>query len=475
MSAMNLKPIPSNMKNAPYSGYLKTEVPAPDTELTQVGPGTPLGEYMRGFWQPVCLSEQLKDLPLAIRILGEDLVAFRDGRGRIGVLHRHCCHRGASLEFAIIQECGIRCCYHGFQYDVDGTIIEVPGEADNGARLKQSVSQGAYPALERDGLVFAYMGAPDRRPEFPVYDAYDAYEDLELLPFSNVYPCNWLQVMDNICDQIHTAFLHNNMVVPGTDPTPTSLSQAFGQLPQLSYKSVRDGTGMVFIAGRRVDDRIWVRINDVILPNMTQHAYLFEDGIARRLFHRVHMTRWYVPVDDTNTIIYGWRMFGESIDPLHKGDRNRLGWDDMDFLEGQVGNRSYEQGQRAPGDWEAIVSQRPIAIHTLENPMSGDVGVYLARKLLREAIRGKNPAALSEHMHARGNAGNRHYCYTQNTILDIPPREDVKEDEALVQEVSKRVLDLTAACDTCGPDERDRKIRADLEELERTFARTLVV
>ena len=98
-------------------------------------PGTPMGEYMRRFWQPGCLSEELTDVPRAIRIMGEELVAFRDKSGAIGVLHRHCAHRGASLEYGIIQETGIRCCYHGFEWNVDGTLITAPGEPDGGARM----------------------------------------------------------------------------------------------------------------------------------------------------------------------------------------------------------------------------------------------------------------------------------------------------------------------------------------------------
>jgi phenylpropionate dioxygenase-like ring-hydroxylating dioxygenase large terminal subunit len=98
----------------PYSGYTtRADTPAHDLELTHVDPGTPTGELMRRFWQPVCLSSQLSDLPVAIRILGEGLVAFRDKRGRPGVLHRHCSHRGTSLEYGIVSERGIRCCYHG--------------------------------------------------------------------------------------------------------------------------------------------------------------------------------------------------------------------------------------------------------------------------------------------------------------------------------------------------------------------------
>jgi phenylpropionate dioxygenase-like ring-hydroxylating dioxygenase large terminal subunit len=151
-------------RGQPYSAYFQRDEPAPDAELTQSGPGTPLGEYMRRFWQPVCLSSQLIDVPHSIRIMGENFAAFRDGRGRVGVLQRHCCHRGASLEYGIIQERGIRCCYHGIQYDIDGTIVEAPAEPDKGARLRQTVVQGAYPAFERNGLVFAYRAASRRSP-----------------------------------------------------------------------------------------------------------------------------------------------------------------------------------------------------------------------------------------------------------------------------------------------------------------------
>jgi hypothetical protein len=102
-------------------------------------------------------------------------------------------------------------------------------------------------------------------------------------------------------------------------------------------------------------------------------------------------------------------------------------------LEGQVGDRSYEEGQRAPGDWEAISSQRPIAIHALEHPMASDIGVYMNRKLIRNALRGKNPAATPEAMHARANSGLPAHCYTQNTSLDIPRRASEAEDNEMLR------------------------------------------
>ena len=99
----------SDNKSSPYAGYFHREIPAEDPELTHVGPVTPCGEYLRRYWQPVAMANEVKDLPVAIRILGEDLVLFRDQSKQLGLLHRHCAHRGASLEFGIVMECGIKC------------------------------------------------------------------------------------------------------------------------------------------------------------------------------------------------------------------------------------------------------------------------------------------------------------------------------------------------------------------------------
>lgn len=467
------KPAGAQFRSKPFSGYYKRDVPAADAEITHAGPGTPLGEHMRKFWQPVCLAAQLTDRPLALRILDEELVAFRDRRGRIGLLHRHCCHRGTSLEYGIIQECGIRCCYHGFHFDVDGTLLEVPAERDKGARLKHTISQGAYPTLERDGLVFAYLGPPETVPPFPEYDAFETPGDTRLVAFSNVFPCNWLQVIDNIADQVHTSFLHNmpflygGRVPEGLDWQPLTLAY-FASVPVMDYVEVRDGTAMCFIAGRRVaDGTVWLRIQDIIVPNMTEHAYLFENGSERRLFHRVHMARWYVPVDDTNSIIFGWRMFGSEIDPYGKGDESRLGWDNMDFLAGQVGDRGYAESQVLPGDWEAISSLRPIAVHALENPVESDVGVYLFRKLLRAAVRGRNAAADPVAYHDRARRGEPYHCYTQNDILAVPRRADDADDREMIRKLGRRIVEITADADRLAGAARRAFIVARIEELER--------
>ena len=183
------------MPREPYAGYHQPKGIEEDAELTHIGPNTPCGEYLRRYWQPICLTEQLTDLPVALTIMGEDLVAFRDKSGQIGVMNRHCSHRGTSLEYGIVAERGIRCCYHGWLFDVDGTILETPGEPPD-SRLKDSFVHGAYPTHDFKGLVFAYMGPPDTMPAFPVFDTLEM-PDNEMVPYAIHYPCNWLQVNEN--------------------------------------------------------------------------------------------------------------------------------------------------------------------------------------------------------------------------------------------------------------------------------------
>ena len=135
-----------------FGAYHHRGVPAEDTELTHIGPGTPCGEYFRRFWQPVCFSHDLRDVPRRVLILGEELVVFRDLRGHVGLLELHCPHRGTSLEYGLISERGIRCCYHGWLFDVDGALLETPGEPLQ-STLKERLCHGAYPTHEHKGIV----------------------------------------------------------------------------------------------------------------------------------------------------------------------------------------------------------------------------------------------------------------------------------------------------------------------------------
>lgn len=178
--------------------------------LTDTNPGTPMGDLFRRFWVPVLLSEELPGpdcTPLRVRILGENLVAFRDSESRVGLLEANCPHRGAPLFFGRNEENGLRCIYHGWKFDVDGACVDLPNAAE-GETFKHKIKITAYPTLEAGGLIWAYMGPADKRPPFPEFDWSD-------LPQSHRYvskfilECNWLQAMEGDFDPSHPVFLHS--------------------------------------------------------------------------------------------------------------------------------------------------------------------------------------------------------------------------------------------------------------------------
>src|SRR4029077_4468857 len=140
--------------------------------LTRVGPGTAMGNLMRRYWIPALLSEEipLTDCPpVRVRLLGEDLVAFRDSSGRVGLLAEHCSHRGTSLFYGRNEECGLRCIYHGWKYDVEGNVLDTPAEPGD-SDFKKKLRRTAYPTYEAGGLIYACLGPRDQMPLFPAYE-----------------------------------------------------------------------------------------------------------------------------------------------------------------------------------------------------------------------------------------------------------------------------------------------------------------
>ena len=328
--------------DAGYQGYGSRACAAPDEELTRIGPGTPCGEYLRRFWHPVALSSDISDLPVALRVLGEDLVLFRDGEGRVGLVHRGCPHRRASLEYGTCHARGIRCCYHGWHFDIDGTLLEAPGQPPEAQdRLKRRVRLGAYPAFEYRGLVFAYLGPPEEMPEFPVYDTFEL-PDMEMVPYRAPFRCNWLQVLDAALDPIHTSFLHSSI-------SREQFSAGFGEIGRIDFFD--RGVRLMGTNTRRVGDNAWFRVNELVLPNFTQSGAAFAaDGTRQRYYGRTAFVRWVVPVDDENTMALAWACFGERGDPpaYNTPQGTEL------IEQGEVFDRPYEKRQRFPGDAEAV-------------------------------------------------------------------------------------------------------------------------
>jgi len=422
-----------------------------DDEITRVGPSTPAGEYLRRYWHPVFLSKDLGEQPVAIKILDEELVIFRDKSGNLGLVHKHCPHRQASLEFGMCTDNGIQCCYHGWHFAADGSILDVPGQPQKAANMiKDRVRLGAYPTHEYKGLIFTYMGPIESIPEFPVYDSFD-FEDMEMVPYKAPFGCNWLQVLDAIVDPIHTAFLHSNV-------SRVQFSEGFGEVGQMDF--FERGSWILGCNTRRVGDNVWLRINEVILPNFTQAGSAFAaDGTKEIFYGRSSFTRWVVPIDDEHTICYAWANFGERGDPQEYNTP-----EGPELIEqGEVFDRPYEQKQKFPADVEACEGMGPITIHNNENLTTSDIGVALMRRQIREQIRGLK--AGNEPMHVSPSATAPIPTYGGDSVLSIP-RKTEGDELPLLSKIAHEFVEIQFAVDGKSENERISIITDKLKEMQ---------
>lgn len=352
------------------------EIPKEDAELTHVGPGTPGGELLRRYWHPVCLSAQLTDLPKRVRLLGEDLVAFRDGRGRAGLFFYLCSHRATSLEYGRIETEGLRCAYHGWLYDVEGNVLDTPLEPP-GSSFKEKVKHPCYPLQEFGGLVFAYMGPLPQMPEFPRYDVLlkeGGTLRARMGPrVGGAVNCNWLQSQENLMDILHTMWLHSQ------HSTPQFPSEHYGIMPRVEYEETE--LGMRAVMTRALPDgREWEVTWEVIMPFTVFVLYSDEPKPGGAGTEKARAVHYCIPVDDTHqwSASIFWTPLGKEADLPDKGrmELSPLGRKDT----------SYEYTQRHPDDKEVMEGQGPIAIHGLEHLATSDRGVIMFRKILRDAI-----------------------------------------------------------------------------------------
>ena len=257
--------------------------------LTRVGRGTPGGEFLRRYWWPVTVSDHLKDKPTFIRLLGEDLVLFRDSHGKPGLLAAKCSHRRANLCLGSVEEKGLRCRYHGWLYDREGSLLETPGEPD-ASGLKERVHQTAYPAQELGNLIFAYLG-PKPIPLLPRFHflAAEGYRHAIVQGFGN---CNWLQTTENGIDPLHTTYLHGDIwSAASAEPVETWIEQTdWGVV----YKSVRKG---------RKEGEYNYREHHLFMPSISSGGDASNsegaDNPGPDELPAV-TARWGVPIDDTH-------------------------------------------------------------------------------------------------------------------------------------------------------------------------------
>jgi phthalate 4,5-dioxygenase len=264
--------------------------------LTRIGPGTPMGELMRRYWLPALLSSEIPTPdcpPIRVRLLGEDLLAFRDTRGAVGLLEAACPHRGASLFFGRNEDCGLRCVYHGWKFDVSGQCVEMPNEPAE-SDFKHKVRAVAYPCQERNGVVWTYLGPAELQPGFPELE-WATVPPEQSYGSKRLQECNWAQAMEGGIDSSHISFLHRDK--DRDDPTLTRKGSAATKYitgdgaPQ--FEIVPTEYGMLIGARRKAeeDSHYW-RITQWIFPWYTMIPAAGDIPIGGHAW---------VPIDDEHT------------------------------------------------------------------------------------------------------------------------------------------------------------------------------
>ncbi len=333
--------------------------------LTRVGPGTPAGEMLRRYWWPVGFTElvQAAGRPSKVRLLGEDFVLFRDGAQRLGLMDLHCSHRGTSLEFGRVEAGGIRCCYHGWLYDISGRCLEQPAEPAE-STFKDRIRHPAYKVQEIGGFIFAYIG-PDPAPLLPRYDLFLAENGERVIGAGTEY-CNWLQRAENSVDQTHLVALH----------APEYPHMALKR-PEIGWEETRYGAKITM----HVPGVSKPKHSHWIFPSHTRHT------TARKGRIPDHAIRFRVPVDDTHTMTF-WLRFTPN-DETRRGRPlvlKTIGFeDDKPGVYARVDDGWWNIASQDQ-DRVAQESQGDIFDRSKEHLGASDEGVILLRNRITESI-----------------------------------------------------------------------------------------
>jgi nitrite reductase/ring-hydroxylating ferredoxin subunit len=259
--------------------------------VTQTGPGTILGGLFRCYWLPILLAQELPENdcpPVRVKILSERLLAFRDSEGRLGLIDEFCPHRGVSLWFGRNEECGLRCPYHGWKFDITGQCIDVPSEAAESGYSKK-IKLTSYPIIEKGGVIWAYMGKPENMPEQPNYEFCTVPASQSFIS-KRLQECNWLQALEGGIDSSHVSWLHRGDVK--ADPLFKDAAGNKYNLNDLApVFEVIESEGGLFIGARRMaeDDQYYWRITPWLMPCFT--------AVPPRGDYPMHGHFW-VPIDD---------------------------------------------------------------------------------------------------------------------------------------------------------------------------------
>ncbi len=371
--------------------------------LCRVEDEAPMGQIMRRHWLPACLSEEVADCdgdPVRVRLLGEDLIAFRDSDGRLGVIGEYCPHRRASLALGRNEQCGVRCLYHGWKIDVTGNVLEMPSEPA-GSRFREKVMHKAYPVHEAAGLVWVFMGP---HVEMPTFDppVFQPTPETHISVAKIIVDCNWAQVLEGAIDSAHSSTLHASDMVPAqVDAASVTddqrwLRPSIDRAPRLVVQ--RTPFGFRYSALRKPirneATHMYVRTTLFIAP--------FTVLIPRNNLYSMAIHQ--VPMDDTHTVFHfiafggdatpdttNWRRFlaaevGVDVDRRFRKVRTR----DNDFLQDRAAmrGRSFTGIRGIPNQdiamWETM---GPIADRSQERLGVSDTAILQFRRIMVEAAR----------------------------------------------------------------------------------------
>ena len=387
--------------------------------LTQVGPGTPMGEVFRRFWLPVLLDSELNgpdEEAVPFRILGEDLVAFRDTEGRLGVLDANCPHRLASLSYGRNEECGLRCIYHGWKFDVDGNCVDMPSEPNANQKMKDKIKLTSYPAVERSGASWIYMGPKNKTPAPPEYE-WARFPKDRMAAIKRFQPCNYAQALEGGIDSAHISFLHRDFpAAKKSNSGPDNVHAKFAvgcRNPEFSVNET--DYGLQIIAKRALDDidDVYYRVTQFMVPSFQMIPPILVEG---RLKTSPVTGNVWVPIDDENTWNWG---FSSDVEPLTERQRGVMGpegiWGDLDdtYHAHQNAANRYEfdlERQRKYNfsgiagvrnqDAAVVESMGPIVDRTKEHLGHSDSGIAMFRRLMLKMAddleNGKEPEAASQ-------------------------------------------------------------------------------